>query len=58
MNDYNSVLASLKVEGLEPSDEAKKWSKMYLEGTLTSDQVIKRIINKYRKGVKYESISR
>ena len=39
-----NVEGSMKVEGAMPSDLAKKLNKKYLEGKITSDEVIKRII--------------
>jgi hypothetical protein len=39
-----NVEGSMKVEGAIPSDVAKKLNRKYLEGKMTSDEVIKRII--------------
>lgn len=39
-----NVEASLLVEGVKPSDTAKQLNKKYLDGKMTSDEVIKRII--------------
>jgi hypothetical protein len=34
----------MKVEGVKPSDMVKKLNRKYLEGKMTSDEVIRRII--------------
>jgi len=44
-----NVEASLLVEGVKPSNNAKKLNKKYLDGKMTSDEVIKRIIKHWIK---------
>ena len=44
-----NVEASLLVEGAKPSDIAKQLNKKYLDGEMTSDEVIKRIIKYWIK---------
>ena len=39
-----NVEGSMKVEGIKPSDNAKRINKKFLEGKITSDKAIKDII--------------
>jgi hypothetical protein len=45
---YKSVLASLAVEDLKPSKEAQEWTKMFLKGEISGDEVRYRIYKKYK----------
>jgi hypothetical protein len=59
MNDYKkiqkSVENSLKVEGIKPSDTAKKINENYLKGNITSVEAIERIKAYYLGGKQNEN---
>ena len=44
---YRQVLATMKIEGLTPSEEAQKLSKKYLKGTIEGKTVIAKILRMY-----------
>ncbi|MCK9273247.1 antitoxin VbhA family protein [Candidatus Gracilibacteria bacterium] len=59
MNDYKviqkSVEGSLKIEGIKPSDTAKKINKDYLQGNITSVEAVEKIKAYYLGGKQNEN---
>lgn len=45
-----SAIHSLRMEGLEPSQEAIEDGKLLLEGKVTADELVEKYKNKYGKG--------
>jgi len=46
-----SVEATLAIEWLSVSEDAKEWTKQFLQGKLTSEEVIGMIKNKYTNNI-------
>jgi hypothetical protein len=42
-----NVEATLAIEGLAPSDKSREWARLFLQGKLTSEEVIEKIKNKH-----------
>lgn len=47
LSKLDCVYASMDVEGLKPSEEAKKWIEKCFKGTMTPDRVRELIKEKY-----------
>jgi hypothetical protein len=45
----NNVKASLNIEDIKPSQDAEQWTKEYLQGKISADEVRKKIMKKYLK---------
>jgi len=47
----SNVKATLAIEGLSASEESTEWSKQFLQGKLTSEEVLELIKNKYTNNI-------